>query len=203
MTYNRIDALNHVQVSPWYDCFRPVHLLRSPLTNQASFEHIVAWMLPRGRLPAYPVNLGQQGVVRQNASISGALRITTESSFRMSSETLLYPVFVVAFIVLPLPGPHSRGWPEPMVIEAESQRYLGLDELVNIGIGTGEYKGQPGYWITAYRPLTTRMIENMKLDSQRWQQNFIHMQTRYLFQEGYIGLREEFTGMQDTAIWIP
>jgi hypothetical protein len=59
------------------------------------------------------------------------------------------------------------------VITADIQRYLGPDALVRPGVGTGEYQvrttfslsphntiltsrqGQPGYWITAYRTLTS------------------------------------------------
>ncbi|PVH99167.1 hypothetical protein DM02DRAFT_441579 [Periconia macrospinosa] len=29
-------------------------------------------------------------------------------------------------------------------------------------------QGRPGYWITAYRTLTSQMIQDLKLDSQRW-----------------------------------
>ncbi|KAF2134787.1 hypothetical protein P153DRAFT_9465 [Dothidotthia symphoricarpi CBS 119687] len=56
------------------------------------------------------------------------------------------------------------------VITADIQRYLGPDALVRPGVGTGEYQNQPGYWITAYRTLTSQMIQDLKLDSQRWQQ---------------------------------
>ncbi|KAF2867451.1 hypothetical protein BDV95DRAFT_503049 [Massariosphaeria phaeospora] len=56
------------------------------------------------------------------------------------------------------------------VITADIQRYLGPDALVRPGNGTGEYEGQPGYWITAYRTLTSQMIADLRLDSQRWQQ---------------------------------
>ncbi|ORX98017.1 hypothetical protein BCR34DRAFT_628472 [Clohesyomyces aquaticus] len=45
------------------------------------------------------------------------------------------------------------------VITADIQRYLGPDAL-----------GRNGYWITAYRTLTTQMIADLKMDSQRWQQ---------------------------------
>jgi hypothetical protein len=31
-------------------------------------------------------------------------------------------------------------------------------------------QGQSGYWITAYRTLTSQMIQDLKMDSQRWQQ---------------------------------
>ncbi|KAF2469425.1 uncharacterized protein BDR25DRAFT_49311 [Lindgomyces ingoldianus] len=56
------------------------------------------------------------------------------------------------------------------VITADIQRYLGPNALVRPGIGTGEHEGRPGYLITAYRTLTTQMIADLKLDSQRWQQ---------------------------------
>lgn len=56
------------------------------------------------------------------------------------------------------------------VITADIQRYLGPDATVRPGIGTGEYQGQPGYWITAYRALTSHMIQDLKMDTQRWQQ---------------------------------
>lgn len=56
------------------------------------------------------------------------------------------------------------------VITADIQRYLGPDALVRPGPGTGEYEGRQGYWITAYRTLTSQMIQDLKLDSQRWQQ---------------------------------
>ncbi|KAF2272393.1 uncharacterized protein EI97DRAFT_213594 [Westerdykella ornata] len=55
------------------------------------------------------------------------------------------------------------------VITADIQRYLGPDALVRPGTGTGEYEGRPGYWITAYRTLTSQMIQDLKADSQRWQ----------------------------------
>lgn len=59
------------------------------------------------------------------------------------------------------------------VITADIQRYLGPDALIRPGLGTGEYQvrlpvpkspicgvltttqGQSGYWITAYRTLTS------------------------------------------------
>lgn len=54
------------------------------------------------------------------------------------------------------------------VIAADIQRYLGPDALVRPGQGTGEYEGVEGYWITAYRALTSQMVQDLKLDSQRW-----------------------------------
>ncbi|KAF1838172.1 hypothetical protein BDW02DRAFT_489731 [Decorospora gaudefroyi] len=56
------------------------------------------------------------------------------------------------------------------VITADIQRYLGPDALVRPGTGTGEYQGQPGYWITAYRTLTSQMIQDLKMDSKRWRE---------------------------------
>ncbi|KAJ4356705.1 uncharacterized protein N0V89_004741 [Didymosphaeria variabile] len=55
------------------------------------------------------------------------------------------------------------------VITADIQRYLGPDALVRPGSGTGEYEGRSGYWITAYRTLTSQMIQDLRSDSQRWQ----------------------------------
>ncbi|KAB2571257.1 Annexin A7 [Lasiodiplodia theobromae] len=68
----------------------------------------------------------------------------------------------------------TRQWFQPgdgiarEVITADIQRYLGPDALVKPGIGTGEYEGVEGYWITAYRTLTSQMVQDLKLDSQRW-----------------------------------
>ncbi|RKF72325.1 putative transcription factor [Golovinomyces cichoracearum] len=58
------------------------------------------------------------------------------------------------------------------VITADICRYLGNDALVR----PGNYENpstntvQPGYYITAYRNLTSAMIEDLKADSQRWDQ---------------------------------
>jgi hypothetical protein len=54
------------------------------------------------------------------------------------------------------------------VITADIQRYLGADALVRAGPGTGEYEGRSGYWITAYHTLSSQMIKDLKLDSERW-----------------------------------
>ncbi|KAF2086352.1 hypothetical protein K490DRAFT_66905 [Saccharata proteae CBS 121410] len=68
----------------------------------------------------------------------------------------------------------TRQWFQPgdgiarEVITADIQRYLGPDALVRPGSGTGEYEGVDGYWITAYRTLTSQMVQDLKLDSQRW-----------------------------------
>ncbi|KAF2492897.1 hypothetical protein BU16DRAFT_564202 [Lophium mytilinum] len=68
----------------------------------------------------------------------------------------------------------TRQWFQPgegiarEVITADIQRYLGNDALVRPGEGNGEYQGVQGYWITAYRNLTSQMVADLKLDSQRW-----------------------------------
>ncbi|EKG15005.1 hypothetical protein MPH_07789, partial [Macrophomina phaseolina MS6] len=68
----------------------------------------------------------------------------------------------------------TRQWFQPgegiarEVITADIQRYLGPDALVKPGIGSGEFEGVEGYWITAYRTLTSQMVQDLKLDSQRW-----------------------------------
>lgn len=69
------------------------------------------------------------------------------------------------------------------VITADIQRYLGPDALVRPGTGTGEYQGQPGYWITAYRTLTSQMIQDLKMDSQRWQQERQPGESRGAYQD--------------------
>lgn len=56
------------------------------------------------------------------------------------------------------------------VITADIQRYLGPDAVVEPGVGTDPNNlGAPGYYITAYRTLTSQMIQDLKMDSQRWQ----------------------------------
>ncbi|KAJ4299897.1 hypothetical protein N0V90_005144 [Kalmusia sp. IMI 367209] len=49
------------------------------------------------------------------------------------------------------------------VIDANIQRYLGPDALVR----PGEHDGVQGYWITAQRPLTPEMIQDLRTASQR------------------------------------
>ena len=51
------------------------------------------------------------------------------------------------------------------VITVDIARYLGPDALVRPGTGTGEHQGQPGYYITAYRTLTSEMIQDLEMDS--------------------------------------
>jgi hypothetical protein len=56
------------------------------------------------------------------------------------------------------------------VISADICRYLGNDALVRPGMYENPQTGQvvQGYYITAYRNLTTAMIEDLKADSARW-----------------------------------
>jgi len=56
------------------------------------------------------------------------------------------------------------------VIVTDIQRYLGNDATVRPGKGTGENTGVNGYWIKAYRNLTTAMIADLRADSARWRQ---------------------------------
>lgn len=51
------------------------------------------------------------------------------------------------------------------VITADICRYLGNDALVR----PGTYENTQGYFITAYRNLTSAMIEDLKADSARWE----------------------------------
>ncbi|KAF2747237.1 hypothetical protein M011DRAFT_402897 [Sporormia fimetaria CBS 119925] len=67
------------------------------------------------------------------------------------------------------------------VISADIQRYLGNDALVKPGVND---KGQPGYWITAYRTLTTQMIQDLKSDSRRWQEEQDQRRARGAAYEG-------------------
>ncbi|KAF4512687.1 hypothetical protein G6O67_000036 [Ophiocordyceps sinensis] len=57
------------------------------------------------------------------------------------------------------------------VISADICRYLGNDALVRPGHYENPQSGQvvQGYYITAYRNLTTAMIEDLKADSARWE----------------------------------
>lgn len=56
------------------------------------------------------------------------------------------------------------------VISADIQRYLGNDATVRPGVGSGEFQGVQGYWIKAYRNLTSAMISDLRADSARWRQ---------------------------------
>ncbi|KAJ5182762.1 hypothetical protein N7492_000378 [Penicillium capsulatum] len=51
------------------------------------------------------------------------------------------------------------------VIQADICRYLGNDALVR----PGQHGGRPGFYIRAYRNLTSEMIADLKADSARWE----------------------------------
>ncbi|KAG0155784.1 hypothetical protein PDIDSM_2957 [Penicillium digitatum] len=51
------------------------------------------------------------------------------------------------------------------VIQADICRYLGNDALVR----PGNHNGPPGFFIRAYRNLTSEMITDLKADSTRWE----------------------------------
>lgn len=69
------------------------------------------------------------------------------------------------------------------VISADIQRYLGNDATVRPGLGTGDNEGIQGYWIKAYRNLTSAMIADLRADSARWRQEQRMTGTR----EPYVG----------------
>ncbi|CZT24021.1 uncharacterized protein RCC_09738 [Ramularia collo-cygni] len=69
------------------------------------------------------------------------------------------------------------------VISADIQRYLGNDATVRPGLGTGDNQGINGYWIKAYRNLTSAMIADLRADSARWRQEQRQTGTR----EPYVG----------------
>ncbi|EMF13514.1 uncharacterized protein SEPMUDRAFT_125271 [Sphaerulina musiva SO2202] len=69
------------------------------------------------------------------------------------------------------------------VISADIQRYLGNDATVRPGVGTGDNQGVQGYWIKAYRNLTSAMIADLRADSARWRQEQRQTGTR----EPYVG----------------
>jgi hypothetical protein len=56
-----------------------------------------------------------------------------------------------------------------IIITSDIQRYLGLGASVQPGQGTGEDEGRAGYWVTSNNALTPQMVEDMKLDTQRWE----------------------------------
>ncbi|KAL4896050.1 hypothetical protein BDV59DRAFT_126878 [Aspergillus ambiguus] len=56
------------------------------------------------------------------------------------------------------------------VIQADICRYLGNDALVR----PGNHNGRQGFFIRAYRNLTTEMIADLKADSARWEQDVLH-----------------------------
>jgi hypothetical protein len=54
----------------------------------------------------------------------------------------------------------------PAIITADIQRYLGPGAIVR----PGRHQRQYGYWVTAYRQLIWEMIQDLKANSQRWEQ---------------------------------
>lgn len=66
------------------------------------------------------------------------------------------------------------------VIQADICRYLGNDALVRPGTYENPQTGQTshGYYITAYRNLTSAMIDDLKADSARWEQERRMQQSR-------------------------
>lgn len=67
------------------------------------------------------------------------------------------------------------------VITADICRYLGNDALVRPGTYEEPNSGQliQGYYINAYRNLTTAMIEDLKADSARWDQERRQQSSRH------------------------
>ncbi|KAI9676081.1 MAG: hypothetical protein M1817_000824 [Caeruleum heppii] len=75
------------------------------------------------------------------------------------------------------------------VITADIARYLGNDALVK---PSPNPEGRSGYLITAYRPLTSEMIADLKADSKSWQAERLQAQQsrspgRYLRERGSTG----------------
>ncbi len=54
------------------------------------------------------------------------------------------------------------------VITAEIQFFLGDDAFVRPGVGIADHDGQQGYWISAYRFLTSAMIAELKENTLTW-----------------------------------
>ncbi|KAF2129177.1 hypothetical protein P153DRAFT_357620 [Dothidotthia symphoricarpi CBS 119687] len=57
-----------------------------------------------------------------------------------------------------------------VVIAADIERYPGPGASVKSGMEIRDYSHQPGYWIKACHTLTRAMIQDLKLDSQKWSQ---------------------------------
>ncbi|KAL5606312.1 hypothetical protein BROUX41_002727 [Berkeleyomyces rouxiae] len=66
------------------------------------------------------------------------------------------------------------------VITADICRYLGNDALVRPGVYEDPKNGEQrhGYFITAYRNLTSAMIEDLKNDSARWERERLNIAAR-------------------------
>ncbi|GAB7351638.1 hypothetical protein MBLNU459_g2245t2 [Dothideomycetes sp. NU459] len=56
------------------------------------------------------------------------------------------------------------------VISADIQKYLGNDATIRPGKTEVNGKEVDGYWIKAYRNLTTEMINDLRIASQTWEQ---------------------------------
>ncbi|KAF2725253.1 hypothetical protein K431DRAFT_99567 [Polychaeton citri CBS 116435] len=69
------------------------------------------------------------------------------------------------------------------VITGDIQRYLGNDATVRPGVGNNEHEGVRGYWVKAYRNLTSAMLADLKADSARWRQEQQQTGNR----DGYVG----------------
>jgi hypothetical protein len=76
------------------------------------------------------------------------------------------------------------------VIQADIQRYLGQDALVKPGLGTGQDANRNGYWIAAYRNLTTAMVADLRSDSA----NFELLGARGNYQNSQIHQSRQYYG---------
>jgi hypothetical protein len=81
------------------------------------------------------------------------------------------------------------------VITADIQRYLGPDALVR----PGESDGVHGYWITAYRTLTTQMLQDLRMDSQRWQVEREHEGGVTAYQDSTVHASRQYYGSSSSS----
>jgi len=89
------------------------------------------------------------------------------------------------------------------VITADITRYLGNDALVRPGMGTGEYEGRRGYWIMAYRTLTSAMIDDLQADSRRWEQERRLSSSRNVYQDSRTHADRLHSGPSPSATYPP
>lgn len=89
------------------------------------------------------------------------------------------------------------------VITADITRYLGNDASVRPGMGTGEHEGRRGYWITAYRTLTSAMIDDLQADSRRWEQERRSSSSRNAYQDSRTHADRLHTGPSPSATYPP
>ncbi|KAE9982502.1 hypothetical protein BLS_005933 [Venturia inaequalis] len=96
-------------------------------------------------------------------------------------------------------GPNYRWWIPSAgirrdVIVADIQRYLGQDALVKPGncprAISVENEGQPGYLISAYRNLTSEMVQDLRTDSA----NFERSGARGNYQESQVHQSRQYWG---------